>query len=125
VGLASPAPQPARCQSDTGNRVSGGLPVSAGATRSPALQANQVIIVSGETGSGKTTQLPKIACRSGGARRARASRRRADRPHPAAPDRRHSTAKRIAQELGTPLGETVGYQGAVQRHDVGRARRSS
>jgi hypothetical protein len=76
----------------------------------PALQANQVVIVCGETGSGKTTQLPKIACRSGGARRARASRRRADRPHPAAPDRRHLHGQAHRQELGTPLGETVGYR---------------
>lgn len=69
-----------------------------------ALRANQVIIVSGETGSGKTTQLPKICLELGlGAtglightqpRRIAAS----------------STAKRIAQELGSPLGEHVGYK---------------
>ena len=56
-----------------------------------------VIIVGGETGSGKTTQLPKI-CGAG------PRRGRPDRPHPAAPDCPRATADRIAEELGSPLG---------------------
>jgi ATP-dependent helicase HrpA len=85
------------------------LPVSARRDEiARAIDANPVVIVCGETGSGKTTQLPKIALQLGrglGAggqglightqpRRIAAS----------------SVAKRIAQELGTPLGEVVGYK---------------
>ena len=69
-----------------------------------ALRANQVIIVSGETGSGKTTQLPKICLELG-----RGSKGLIGHTQP----RRiaaSSTAKRIAQELGTPLGEHVGFK---------------
>lgn len=69
-----------------------------------ALQENQVIIVSGETGSGKTTQLPKICLELG-----RGSRGLIGHTQP----RRiaaSSTAKRIAQELGSPLGEHVGFK---------------
>ncbi|UIF85017.1 ATP-dependent RNA helicase HrpA [Cupriavidus sp. UYPR2.512] len=73
-----------------------------------ALLANQVVIVSGETGSGKTTQLPKICLsigrgpgREGGGLIGHTQPRRIAAT---------STAKRIAQEIGTPLGEHVGYQ---------------
>jgi len=73
-----------------------------------ALRSHQVVIVCGETGSGKTTQLPKIALQLGrglGAggkglightqpRRIAAS----------------SVAKRISQELNSPLGEVVGFK---------------
>lgn len=69
-----------------------------------ALTENQVIIVSGETGSGKTTQLPKICLELG-----RGSKGLIGHTQP----RRiaaSSTAKRIAQELGSPLGEHVGFK---------------
>ncbi|NRR33196.1 ATP-dependent RNA helicase HrpA [Oxalobacteraceae bacterium] len=69
-----------------------------------ALQNNQVIIVSGETGSGKTTQLPKICLELG---RGQAGLIGHTQPRRIAAS---STAKRIAQELGTPLGETVGFK---------------
>src|SRR5689334_3737216 len=76
-----------------------------------AMAAHQVVIVCGETGSGKTTQLPKIALAMG---RGKAN----------APDGKgrlightqprriaaSSVAKRIAEELQTPLGEVVGYK---------------
>jgi len=85
------------------------LPVSARRDEiAAALLANQVVIVSGETGSGKTTQLPKI-CLSIGRGPGQMSGGLIGHTQP----RRiaaTSTAKRIAQELGTPLGEHVGYQ---------------
>jgi len=92
------------------------LPVSARRDEiAAALQANQVIIVSGETGSGKTTQLPKIALSIGrGPAREGSPDGKAGgglightQPRRIAAT---STAKRIAQELGTPLGQNVGYQ---------------
>src|SRR4051812_2006693 len=69
-----------------------------------AIRDHQVVVVAGETGSGKTTQLPKICLELGrgvnGMIGHTQPRRIAAR----------SVAERIAEELGTPLGETVGYQ---------------
>jgi ATP-dependent helicase HrpA len=76
-----------------------------------AMAAHQVIIVCGETGSGKTTQLPKIALAMG----------RGKLNYPAGQGRlightqprriaASSVAKRIAEELKTPLGDVVGYK---------------
>ena len=76
-----------------------------------AIQAHQVVIVCGETGSGKTTQLPKIALAMG----------RGKLNFPAGQGRlightqprriaASSVAKRIAEELKTPLGDVVGYK---------------
>jgi ATP-dependent helicase HrpA len=76
-----------------------------------ALQAHQVLIVCGETGSGKTTQLPKMALALGrGVARAPGERPRLighTQPRRIAAS---SVAKRIAEELQTPLGEVVGYK---------------
>ncbi|MES3025884.1 MAG: DEAD/DEAH box helicase, partial [Pseudomonadota bacterium] len=69
-----------------------------------ALQENQVIIVCGETGSGKTTQLPKICLELGRGQKALIGH---TQPRRIAAS---STAKRIAQELGSPLGEHVGFK---------------
>jgi ATP-dependent helicase HrpA len=69
-----------------------------------ALRENQVIIVCGETGSGKTTQLPKICLELG---RGQAGLIGHTQPRRIAAS---STAKRIAQELGSPLGEHVGFK---------------
>jgi ATP-dependent helicase HrpA len=69
-----------------------------------ALLNNQVVIVSGETGSGKTTQLPKICLELGRGRKGVIGH---TQPRRIAAS---STAKRIAQELGTPLGENVGFK---------------
>jgi len=81
------------------------LPVSGRrAEIAKAISENQVVIVSGETGSGKTTQLPKICLELG-----RGSKGLIGHTQP----RRiaaSSTAKRIAQELGSPLGEHVGFK---------------
>ncbi|MBL8288577.1 MAG: ATP-dependent RNA helicase HrpA [Rubrivivax sp.] len=88
------------------------LPVSARrAEIARALAEHPVIIVSGETGSGKTTQLPKIALELG---RGTGNRQRGGRglightqPRRIAAS---SVARRIAQELNTPLGDVVGYK---------------
>ncbi|MBM3387822.1 MAG: DEAD/DEAH box helicase, partial [Betaproteobacteria bacterium] len=77
-----------------------------------ALARHQVIIVCGETGSGKTTQLPKIALAMG---RGKANARSGEKPRligHTQPRRiaASSVAKRIAEELKTPLGEVVGYK---------------
>lgn len=69
-----------------------------------ALNAHQVIVVCGETGSGKTTQLPKICLEQGRGRRKMIGH---TQPRRIAAT---SVAKRIADELNTALGEVVGYQ---------------
>ncbi|MCA1854732.1 ATP-dependent RNA helicase HrpA [Massilia oculi] len=69
-----------------------------------AIQENQVVIVSGETGSGKTTQLPKICLELGRGAQGLIGH---TQPRRIAAS---STAKRIAQELGSPLGEHVGFK---------------
>ncbi|SMR66052.1 ATP-dependent RNA helicase HrpA [Cupriavidus plantarum] len=91
------------------------LPVSARRDEiAAALRANQVVIVAGETGSGKTTQLPKICLSIGrGPLRAGEPPGRSGGLIGHTQPRRiaaTSTAKRIAQELGSPVGEHVGYQ---------------
>ena len=69
-----------------------------------AIAAHQVVVIAGETGSGKTTQLPKICLELGrgvhGLIGHTQPRRLAAR----------SVATRVAEEIGTPLGELVGYQ---------------
>jgi ATP-dependent helicase HrpA len=68
------------------------------------LAEHQVLIIAGETGSGKTTQLPKICLELGRGQHGLIAhtqpRRIAAR----------SVATRVAEELGTPLGALVGYQ---------------
>ncbi|WP_275288813.1 ATP-dependent RNA helicase HrpA [Halomonas elongata] len=69
-----------------------------------ALRDHQVVVVAGETGSGKTTQLPKLCLELGLGRRGLIGhtqpRRLAAR----------SVATRLAEEMQVPLGEQVGYQ---------------
>ncbi len=86
------------------------LPVSA--RREEILKAirdNQVVVIAGETGSGKTTQIPKICLELGlgcaGMIGHTQPRRLAAR----------AVASRIAEELNTSLGERVGFQ--VRFHD--------
>ena len=87
------------------------LPVSARREEiAAALQANQVIIVSGETGSGKTTQLPKICLSLGRGERGLIGHTQPRRIAAAA------TAKRIAHELGSAPGMHVGYK--IRFNDV-------
>nr|WP_255553364.1 ATP-dependent RNA helicase HrpA [Caenimonas aquaedulcis] len=76
-----------------------------------AMAANQVVIICGETGSGKTTQIPKIALAMGrGKLNAPPGQGRLighTQPRRIAAS---SVAKRIAEELKTPLGEVVGFK---------------
>ena len=84
------------------------LPVSARREEiAQALQQHQVVIVCGETGSGKTTQLPKIALLLGRGRANSGKLIGHTQPRRIAAS---SVAKRIAQELNTPLGEVVGFK---------------
>ncbi|HEX6497889.1 MAG TPA: ATP-dependent RNA helicase HrpA [Micromonosporaceae bacterium] len=69
-----------------------------------AIRDHQVVIVAGETGSGKTTQLPKICLELG-----RGVRGLIGHTQPRRLAAR-TVADRIAEELGTPLGDTVGYK---------------
>ncbi|HID01361.1 MAG TPA: ATP-dependent RNA helicase HrpA [Piscirickettsiaceae bacterium] len=70
---------------------------------------HQVVVIAGETGSGKTTQIPKICLQAGLGMRGLIGctqpRRLAAR----------SVAQRLAEEVGSPLGKVVGYQ--VRFHD--------
>jgi ATP-dependent helicase HrpA len=68
-----------------------------------AINDNQVVVVAGETGSGKTTQLPKICLELG-----RGIRGTIGHTQPRRLAAR-TVAQRIADELGTSLGNAVGY----------------
>jgi ATP-dependent helicase HrpA len=77
-----------------------------------AMQRHQVIIVCGETGSGKTTQLPKIALAMGRGKLNYPAGQRGRLIGHTQPRRiaASSVAKRIAEELKTTLGDVVGYK---------------
>lgn len=80
------------------------LPVSARRDDiAEAIAENQVVIVAGETGSGKTTQIPKICLELG-----RGIRGTIGHTQPRRLAAR-TVAERIAEELGTELGDVVGY----------------
>jgi ATP-dependent helicase HrpA len=74
-----------------------------------AIRDSQVVVIAGETGSGKTTQIPKICLELG-----RGVRGLIGHTQPRRLAAR-SVAERVAEELGTPLGSTVGY--TVRFHD--------
>ena len=81
------------------------LPVSQRADEiAEVIRQHPVVIVSGETGSGKTTQLPKICLVAGRGEHGLIGHTQPRRIAARA------VAARIAQELGTPLGEAVGYK---------------
>ena len=66
-----------------------------------AIRDNQVVIIAGATGSGKTTQLPKILLELGKTSIGHTQPRRIAA---------RTVAERIAEELGSELGDLVGYQ---------------
>jgi ATP-dependent helicase HrpA len=89
------------------------LPVSARRVEiEAAMRAHQVVIVCGETGSGKTTQIPKIALTMGRGRLNAKPGQRGQLIGHTQPRRiaASSVAKRIAEELNTPLGDVVGFK---------------
>ncbi len=75
-----------------------------------ALRRHQVIVVVGETGSGKTTQLPKIALEVAGNRRGKLGCTQPRRLAAVA------VARRIAEEIGCEPGGYVGYQVRFDDH---------
>ena len=78
------------------------MPIAAHADQIAELvRTHQVVVVAGETGSGKTTQLPKICLSLGRQHIGHTQPRRIAA---------RSVATRIAEEIGSPLGEVVGYQ---------------
>ncbi|MDF2666342.1 MAG: ATP-dependent helicase [Microbacterium sp.] len=78
------------------------LPVSAARDEiARAIRDHQVVIVAGATGSGKTTQLPKICLELGRTSIAHTQPRRIAA---------RTIAERIAEEMQVPLGSTVGYK---------------
>src|SRR5690606_28083661 len=68
------------------------------------IAAHQVVVLAGETGSGKTTQIPKICLTLGRGVRGMIGH---TQPRRIAA---HTVASRIAEELHTNLGDKVGYQ---------------
>jgi len=102
---ASVATRTARAASVPQIRYPEELPISANREEiRKTIEQHPVVIVCGETGSGKTTQLPKICLEAGrgiaGAIGHTQPRRIAAR----------AVAARIAEELATPLGQLVGYK---------------
>ncbi|MDN5569895.1 MAG: ATP-dependent RNA helicase HrpA [Propionibacteriaceae bacterium] len=78
------------------------LPISAAVDEiRDLIERHQVIVVAGATGSGKTTQLPKIALLAGRGRIGHTQPRRIAA---------RTVAERIADEMGTTIGDAVGYQ---------------
>lgn len=102
---ASCAQVTARQQSVPLVRYDDSLPIAAKRDEiKTALAEHQVLVIAGETGSGKTTQLPKICLELG-----RGSHGLIAHTQPRRIAAR-SVAARVAEELGTPLGGLVGYQ---------------
>ncbi|HZV22214.1 MAG TPA: DEAD/DEAH box helicase, partial [Luteimonas sp.] len=85
--------------------VDADLPIATQAERIVALiRDHQVVVVAGETGSGKTTQLPKLCLAAG---RGAAGMIGCTQPRRIAA---RSVARRVAEELQVPLGGVVGFQ---------------
>ena len=90
---------------DLANKLNNDLPVTAEAeTLIKAIREHQVVIIAGETGSGKTTQLPKLAMLAG---RGLTGQIGHTQPRRLAA---RSVATRIAEELGETLGQTVSFK---------------
>ncbi len=101
----SAARRRARAAAKPAIRLDASLPITArGEDIIKLIREHQVIVVAGETGSGKTTQLPKLCLAAG---RGEAGMIGCTQPRRLAA---RSMARRVAEELGTPLGEIVGFQ---------------
>ncbi len=102
---ASMARREARAASVPDITLDEALPIGARAEEIiAAIRKHQVLVVAGETGSGKTTQLPKLCLAAG---RGVAGLIGCTQPRRLAA---RSMARRVAAELGTELGDKVGYQ---------------
>jgi ATP-dependent helicase HrpA len=81
------------------------LPIAGEADRIVELiRQHPVVVIAGETGSGKTTQIPKLCLAAG---RGAAGMIGCTQPRRIAA---RAVARRVAEELNTPLGHAVGYQ---------------
>ncbi len=81
------------------------LPIAARADEIiQSIKDHRVIVLAGETGSGKTTQLPKLCLAAG---RGVAGLIGCTQPRRIAA---RNVARRVAQEINTPLGELIGFQ---------------
>ncbi|MBV6792277.1 ATP-dependent RNA helicase HrpA [Xanthomonas euvesicatoria] len=102
---ASQAQRQARAEQQPAITLDDQLPIAREAERIIALIRNhQVVVIAGETGSGKTTQLPKLCLAAG---RGAAGMIGCTQPRRIAA---RAVAARVADELKTPLGTTVGFQ---------------
>ncbi|RYD14001.1 MAG: ATP-dependent RNA helicase HrpA [Lysobacteraceae bacterium] len=102
---ASAARRDARAASVPPARVDESLPIAARADDIVALiRAHQVVVLAGETGSGKTTQLPKLCLAAG---RGAAGMIGCTQPRRIAA---RAVARRVATELGSDVGKLVGFQ---------------
>ena len=101
----SAAKRRARAEAKPVIRLDESLPISARADEIVKLIGrHQVVVIAGETGSGKTTQLPKLCLAAG---RGEAGMIGCTQPRRLAA---RSVARRVAEELGTPVGDQVGFQ---------------
>jgi ATP-dependent helicase HrpA len=101
----STAKRRARVEAKPAIRLDESLPITARADEIVKLiRENQVVVIAGETGSGKTTQLPKLCLAAG---RGEAGMIGCTQPRRLAA---RSVARRVAEELGTQLGDQVGFQ---------------
>ncbi|WP_430391198.1 ATP-dependent RNA helicase HrpA [Dyella sp. 20L07] len=102
---ASSARRQARVDAKPTIRLDEALPITARADEIIELiRKHQVVVIAGETGSGKTTQLPKLCLAAG---RGEAGMIGCTQPRRLAA---RSMARRVAEELGTQLGDQVGFQ---------------
>ncbi|HEY0504866.1 MAG TPA: DUF3418 domain-containing protein [Lysobacter sp.] len=102
---ASVSQRQARAASLPQAPVDPNLPIAAKADEIVELiRAHPVVVIAGETGSGKTTQLPKLCLAAG---RGAAGMIGCTQPRRIAA---RAVARRVAEELQTPMGGAVGYQ---------------
>lgn len=101
----SVAKREARAASLPHGEIDAALPIANEAERIVELiRKRQVVVIAGETGSGKTTQLPKLCLAAG---RGAAGMIGCTQPRRIAA---RAVARRVAEELQVPLGGVVGYQ---------------